>query len=72
VLGRVLGVALRDVVLTADEYRAMAAGLADTATPATGTTSILDWIDRNGADLGHRYANELQRHFATPRNRSSR
>ncbi|MDP9118261.1 MAG: NAD(P)H-binding protein [Actinomycetota bacterium] len=70
-LGRVLGVTLRDVVLEAEEYQAMAAGLADRTTPTTGTTSILDWIDRNGADLGHRYANELQRHFATPQHGST-
>lgn len=63
VLARILGLALRDVLLTADEYRAMAAGLADSDGPATGTIAISDWLAANGDRLGHRYANELSRHF---------
>ena len=64
-LARVLGLALHDVLLTADEYRAMATGLADSAAPATGATSVTAWLDENGPNLGRRYANELHRHFAT-------
>jgi nucleoside-diphosphate-sugar epimerase len=55
--------ALRDVLLTKDEYRAMAANLADTSGPATGHTSMLRWIADNGPSLGLTYANELDRHF---------
>jgi NADH dehydrogenase len=61
----VLGWALRDRLLTADEYGALAAGLADSTAPATGSTSITDWIARQGSNLGVRYANEIERHFAT-------
>ena len=38
-LARALGLALHDVLLTAEEYRAMAAGLADTDGPSTGSTA---------------------------------
>jgi NADH dehydrogenase len=62
-LSRLLGVALRDTLLTADEYRAMADGLADSAAPAAGRIVFTDWVARQGADLGRRYANELDRHF---------
>jgi uncharacterized protein YbjT (DUF2867 family) len=60
---RGLGLALHDVLLTADEYRAMAAGLADTDGPATGATALSAWLAEHGETLGLRYANELDRHF---------
>jgi len=62
-LSRALSVALRDTLLTADEYHAMTDGLADSSAPATGTTVLTDWITAHGSDLGRRYANELDRHF---------
>jgi uncharacterized protein YbjT (DUF2867 family) len=58
-----LGVALRDTLLTAEEYRAMADGLADTDGPAAGQTSLTRWITDHKATLGRTYANELTRHF---------
>lgn len=65
-LSRVLGVFLRDTLLTRDEYQAMAEGLADSDAPATGEIVLTDWIRENGATLGRRYANELDRHFRAP------
>jgi nucleoside-diphosphate-sugar epimerase len=64
-LASLLGLMLHDVLLTGDEYRAMADGLADTAGPATGTTSVMEWVRTNGESLGRRYANEIERHFRT-------
>jgi NADH dehydrogenase len=64
-LSRVVGLALGDVLLTRDEYRAMAEGLADTDGPATGTTKLSEWVELNGPSLGKAYANELKRHFET-------
>jgi uncharacterized protein YbjT (DUF2867 family) len=58
-----LNLALRDVLLTKDEYNAMADNLADTTGPATGHTSLSDWIVANRSSLGLTYANELNRHF---------
>jgi NADH dehydrogenase len=63
-LSSVLGFALHDVLLTKDEYRAMALGLADTDGPSTGSIRLSAWLDQVGADLGVRYANELDRHFS--------
>ncbi|MGH8982001.1 MAG: SDR family oxidoreductase [Acidimicrobiales bacterium] len=54
---------LHDVLLTRDEYRAMAEGLADTDGPPTGTISLLDWVGEHGEALGRAYANEIDRHF---------
>jgi NADH dehydrogenase len=60
---RLLGLALRDTLLTAEEYQAMADGLADTQGPATGETSLMQWITDHKGILGRTYANELTRHF---------
>jgi uncharacterized protein YbjT (DUF2867 family) len=60
---RLLGLALRDRLLTAEEYRAMADGLADTDGPATGETSLAQWIAGHSGTLGRRYASELARHY---------
>ena len=64
VLSGMLGAALRDTLLTADEYHAMADGLADSDEPATGDTVLTDWVRRHGDELGRRYANEIDRHFS--------
>ena len=60
---RLLGLALRDTLLTAEEYRTMADGLADTEGPATGDTSLTQWMADHKDTLGRVYANELTRHF---------
>jgi hypothetical protein len=62
-LSAVLGAALRDVLLTKEEYRAMAAGLATSDAPSTGQASLMDWIAGHGDELGQVYANELDRHY---------
>ena len=65
-LARGLDAVVRDVVLTGDEFRAMAAGLAGVDGPATAPTSVMTWIREHGDTLGLRYANELDRHFRQP------
>lgn len=62
-IAQLLGFVLRDVLLTADEYGAMASGLADSDGPATGSTRISEWLTEHGDTLGRAYANELRRHF---------
>jgi uncharacterized protein YbjT (DUF2867 family) len=62
-MSRLVGLALRDVLLTSDEYWAMSHGLADTDGPATGDTRLSDWLRAHRLDLGVHYANELRRHF---------
>jgi uncharacterized protein YbjT (DUF2867 family) len=63
VLASLLGLVLRDVLLTGDEYRAMAQGLADTTGAATGSTKVSEWIAAHADSLGQHYANEIERHF---------
>jgi uncharacterized protein YbjT (DUF2867 family) len=58
-----LNLMLRDTLLTAAEYRAMAAGLADSAAPATGGIVFTDWVREHGLELGRHYANELALHY---------
>ena len=62
-LSAALGTALHDVLLTPEEYRAMADGLADSDAPSTGSTSLTQWIADHGRELGRTYANELTRHY---------
>ena len=62
-LSAVLGAVLRDVVLTQEEYQAMAAGLASSDAPPAGQTSLTAWIARHGSELGRVYSNELNRHY---------
>jgi uncharacterized protein YbjT (DUF2867 family) len=62
-LSSMLGLVLRDVLLTREEYQAMAAGLADTDGAATGTTALSQWVANHADTLGQHYANEIDRHF---------
>lgn len=62
-LSAVLGAALRDVLLTGEEYWSMANGLADSDAPATGQAGLTEWIAQHGDELGRVYANELDRHY---------
>ena len=62
---RAVGTAIGDVLLTRDEYRAMANGLADTDGSATGPTALSGWLVENAPGLGLTYANELKRHYGT-------
>ena len=63
-LSAALGAVLHDVLLTREEYQAMADGLADSDGPTTGSTGLSEWIARHGQALGRDYANELTRHYA--------
>jgi NADH dehydrogenase len=62
-LAAALNLVLRDTLLTSAEYTSMAANRADSAAAATGSTVFADWVHEHGNELGHRYANELDRHF---------
>jgi uncharacterized protein YbjT (DUF2867 family) len=62
-LAAVLNMMLRDTLLTGAEYASMTANRADSPAPATGSTVFADWVHGHGDELGHRYANELDRHF---------
>lgn len=61
---RALGLLVRDVVLTPDEIDGLMAGLLVSDEPARGQIAFSEWLERSRGSLGHRYANELRRHFA--------
>jgi uncharacterized protein YbjT (DUF2867 family) len=65
-LSAVIGRVLHDVLLTSDEYQAMADGLADSDAPTTGEIAFTDWVSREAPQLGRSYANELDLHFRPP------
>ena len=62
-LTRLVGLLLRDTVLTRDEVDGLMAGLLTSVGGPTGTTMLGDWLDTNGAVLGTRYVSELRRNF---------
>jgi uncharacterized protein YbjT (DUF2867 family) len=66
-MSKLLGVVLRDVLLTPEEDHSMADGLADSDAPATGKVLVSEWIAEHADTLGSSYANELDRHFRVGR-----
>jgi len=61
---RVLGVMVRDVVLTPDEIKGLMQGLLVSRDPSLGTIAFSQWLEEHRASVGRSYANELHRHFA--------
>jgi NADH dehydrogenase len=60
---RVVGLSVRDVLLTRDELGGLMAELVTTDGPATGTTRLSDWLTTHRKELGQTYASELARHY---------
>jgi NADH dehydrogenase len=58
-----IGRALGDVPLTADELDGLAADLLVTRGPATGATRFTEWLKDSAGALGRAWANELVRHY---------
>jgi hypothetical protein len=54
-LARVLGVFVRDVVLTDDEIRGLTARLLVSDQPELGRVSFLEWLQENASTLGRAY-----------------
>jgi uncharacterized protein YbjT (DUF2867 family) len=61
---RVLGPIVGDVILTREEIEGLMANLLVSNQPATGRTRFTEWLARNSAFLGNRYASELRRHYS--------
>ncbi len=60
---RLLGLLVRDVVLTKDEIAGLSAGLLISNQPPLGTISFSQWLHTNRDTIGRRYANELRQHY---------
>lgn len=67
-LGRIIGLAKRDVLLTRDELVGlMESRLCSDQTP-NGTTRFSEWVMANGDSIGLRHVSELDRHFRWKKN----
>ncbi|MBA2462012.1 MAG: hypothetical protein H0V45_09650 [Actinobacteria bacterium] len=62
-LARGVGIAKRDVLLTAEELAGLQASLLVSAEPPRGTASFRSWVHRNVETLGRGYVSELGRNF---------
>ena len=62
---RLLGLVVRDIVLSRDEIEGLAGDLlvSYSNNPAPGTTHLADWLDENADHLGTSYSSELDRHY---------
>ena len=60
---RVLGLLVRDVVLTADEIRELTSSLLTSHEPPRGTIRLSDWVPANADSLGRRWSSELARNY---------
>jgi NADH dehydrogenase len=60
-IGRIVGAAVGDVVVTREEIEGLMAGLLCVDDAPAGTTRLTDWARENAATLGVRYASELAR-----------
>jgi uncharacterized protein YbjT (DUF2867 family) len=60
---RMLGLLVRDIVLTRDEVEALMAGLLVSDEPPRGRDRFQDWLSDVGSTLGRSYQSELQRNF---------
>jgi uncharacterized protein YbjT (DUF2867 family) len=60
---RLLGLVVRDVVLTRDEVTELQSELMVSADPPTGRVRLADWLAQHSDTLGRSWASELDRHF---------
>jgi len=62
-LSQVLGLLLRDTMLTRDEVKGLTANLLVSDEPPRGTASLRAWLQDHADALGRRYASEVARHY---------
>jgi uncharacterized protein YbjT (DUF2867 family) len=61
--GRVIGLALGDVLLTADELRGLMQGLLTSWQTPNGKIVFSKWLQENREKIGRSYASEIKRHY---------
>jgi uncharacterized protein YbjT (DUF2867 family) len=62
-IARVLGLAVSDVMLTADELKGLMSNLLVSTGAPTCTTRFSEWLRQSSHELGRAYASELRRHY---------
>jgi uncharacterized protein YbjT (DUF2867 family) len=60
---RLLGVLVRDVVLTSDELRELSSGFLSSRLSPLGRIGFATWVSANAAALGRRWSSELSRNY---------
>jgi NADH dehydrogenase len=63
---RLIGLLVRDVVLTRHEVTELQQRLMVSQQPPAGTIRLGDWLAANADDVGRRWSSELDRHFRKP------
>jgi uncharacterized protein YbjT (DUF2867 family) len=62
-LGQLIGLAMRDVLLTKAELRGLMDGMLTSGQPANGSTRFSEWLEEHKGEVGSSYTSELGRHF---------
>jgi NADH dehydrogenase len=62
-LGKVVGLFLRDVILTGDELRGLMDNLLTSPQKPNAPTKFSGWLEENRQTIGRAYSSELDRHF---------
>ncbi|HCC79688.1 MAG: epimerase [Chloroflexi bacterium GWB2_49_20] len=61
--GKILGMFLRDVVLTENELRGLMQEMLTSTQMPNGLTRFTDWLEQNKDTVGASYSSEIARHF---------
>ncbi len=60
-LARLVGLVVRDVVITQEEVAGLMQNLLVTSSPPAGSTTLSQWVRQHGESLGRHYSSELAR-----------
>lgn len=61
--GRILGIFLRDVLLTRNELKGLMEEMLTSEQAPNGATKFSDWLEKNKSTVGRAYSSEIARHF---------
>jgi uncharacterized protein YbjT (DUF2867 family) len=62
-LGKLIGLVVRDTLLTSDELRGLMDSLLTSDQAPNGATRFSEWLGSNKDEVGATYSSELERHF---------
>lgn len=62
-LGQIIGLAVRDVLLTKAELRGLMDGMLTSGQAVNGSTRFSEWLEEHKEEVGSSYTSELGRHF---------
>lgn len=62
-IGRLIGNAVKDVVITKDEIQGLMSNLLVSESPSTAPTRFSEWLTQNADSIGIKYISELRQHY---------